>query len=79
MLRSLKLRAVQQGVPAAAIIREAIKKYLESPELSPQEWDKAMKDFLKVCGVEGKPGGPQTGSTDIDEALYGTRRNRKSR
>ena len=79
MLRSVKLRAVQRGVPAATIIREAVKQYLESPEMTRQERDRALREFLKLCGVEGKPGVPQTGSTDVDEVLYGIRRSRKRR
>ena len=79
MLRSVKLRAVQRGVPAAAIIREAIQQYLESPEMTREEREKALRDFLKGCGVPGKPGAPQTGSTDIDEVLYGIRPRRRKR
>jgi predicted DNA-binding protein len=76
MFRSLKLRALQRGVPASVLIREAIEKHLASTELTPEEYERAKADLLRLGGL-GRSKGPGTGSTDIDEVLYGPRRPRK--
>ena len=78
MFRSLKLRALERGVPAAVLIREAIARYLEDAPL-PYDWETERAELLKLCGIgrSGKPG--STGSTDIDAVLYGARPRRKGR
>ena len=72
MFRSLKLRALERGMPAAVLIREAIAKYLAETAAQPYDWEKERAELLKLCGI-GRSGGKAagTGSTDIDQALYG--------
>ena len=73
MFRSLKLRALERGVPAAVLIREAIAQYLAQTAAQPYDWEKERAELLKLCGIgrsRGKPVG--TASTDIDQVLYGT-------
>jgi predicted transcriptional regulator len=76
MLRSIKRLALERGVPASVIIREALQRYLSSPEMSKAEWEQAKADLIRVCGI-GR-GNVTTGSTDIDEVLYGPRRPRRT-
>jgi hypothetical protein len=80
MMRSLTLRALERGVPVSVLIREAIEKHLAPVELSKEEYDRAWADFTRFIG-SGKPKyrGIGTGSTDIDEVLYGPRRRRPGR
>lgn len=75
MLRSIKRLALERGVPASVVIREALRQYLSSPEMSKAEWERAKADWLRVCGI-GR-GNVTTGSTDIDGVLYGPRRPRR--
>lgn len=81
MLRSIKLRALERGVPASAIIREALKEYLKEPEMTDAEWERDRAELMKFCGIGRSKGGKGkgTGSTDIDEVLYGPRLYRKKR
>ena len=77
MMRSLKLRALERGVPVAILIREAIQQFLSAGSLSRTDWKRALDDFLQVCGSARSPGsGPGTGSTDLDDVLYGPARRR---
>ena len=72
MFRALKLRALERGVPAAVLIREAIAAFLDQAAAVPYDWEKERAELLKLCGIgrsRGKPVG--TGSTDIDEVVYG--------
>jgi hypothetical protein len=78
MLRSIKRLAVERGVPASVLIREALENYLATPHLSERSWKRELKEFLKVCGVR-TAGGVRHGSTDIDEVLYGPLPRRKRR
>ena len=80
LFRALKLRALERGVPASAIIRKALEEHLATRELSKAEWERAKAEILKFCGVgRGKERGKGTGSTDIDEVLYGPYLYRKPR
>ncbi len=75
MFRELKLRALERGVPASVVVREALQKYLEEPRLTPAERGRAWKKLLALVGI-GRSGSPGkgTGSTDVDDVLYGPRR-----
>jgi hypothetical protein len=67
-------------VPVAILIREAIQQFLAAGSLSRTDWKRALDDFLQVCGSARSPGdGPGTGSTDVDEVLYGPARRRGRR
>jgi hypothetical protein len=72
MLKAIKQRALQEGVPASAVIREALEKHLAAPPAR-GDWKASLEDFLSICGSAASAG-PGTGSTDVDEALYGPRR-----
>jgi len=80
MMRSLKLRALERGVPVSVLIREAIERAIAPGQLSEEEYERAWADFTKFIGA-GKPKqkGVTTGSTDIDEVLWGPRRHRPGR
>ena len=71
LLRRIKSRALERGVPASVIIREALKQYLATPQVSREHWEREKQSLLKFCGI-GRSG-RGTGSTDIDEVLYGPR------
>ena len=77
MLRSIKRLALERGVPASVVIREALRQYLSTPEMSKAEWERERAELLKICGI-GR-GNVTTGSTDIDEVLYGPRRPRRKK
>lgn len=74
MLKAIKQRALAEGVPASAVIREALERHLATPPAR-GDWKEALGDFLSACGA-GASGGPGTGSVDVDEVLYGPRRRR---
>ncbi len=74
MFRSLKLRAVERGVPASVLIREALRGFLTEDPLSKEERERAWQDLMKFAGSgRSKGGAVSTGSTDIDDVLYGPR------
>jgi Arc/MetJ-type ribon-helix-helix transcriptional regulator len=80
MLRSIKLRALERGIPASELIREALRQYLASTPVSREEWDRSWDEFMSIAGTGRSKGkGVSTGSTDIDEVLYGLRRRRKNK
>ncbi len=74
MLKAIKQRALLEGVPASAVIREALEKHLASPP-ERGSWKESLEDFLGACGAAAS-GGPGTGSVDVDEVLHGPRRRR---
>ncbi len=76
MLRAIKERALARGVAASVIIREALAKYLEDPGMTNQEWKREKAELLKLCGIARSRGKVSTGSTDIDDVLYGPRLHR---
>lgn len=78
LLRSIKQRALERGVPASVIIREAVQEYLAAPEIAKADWDKARADLLKLCGL-GRSRDAGRGSVDVDGVLYGPRPPRRRR
>lgn len=77
MYRALKLRAIEDGVPASMLIREAIRQFLDSRKPAKIDWEHEKAELLKLCGlVKSKGKGACTASTDIDDVLYGPRRYR---
>ena len=50
VFRSLKLRALERGVPTAVLIREAIGAYLDQAA-APYDWEKERAALLKLCGI----------------------------
>lgn len=77
MMRSLKLRALERGVPVSVLIREAIEGLLVPARLSEAEYERSWDELSRFVGA-GRPKykGVGTGSTDLDETLYGPRRAR---
>ena len=80
MLRSIKLRALERGIPASELIREALRLYLDSTPVSREEWDRSWDEFMSFGGKwRSKGKGVSTGSTDIDLVLYGSPPRRKKK
>lgn len=74
MFRSLKLRAIERGVPVSVLMREALRNFLADEPLSKQERERAWEDLMKHAGSgRSREGAVSTGSTDIDDVLYGPR------
>jgi hypothetical protein len=80
MLRSIKLRALERGIPASELIREALRLYLDATPVSREEWDRSWDEFMSFAGSgRSKAKGVSTGSTDIDEVLYGPIRHKRKK
>jgi hypothetical protein len=78
--RALKLHALERGVPASVVIREAIRERLKSAASKKIDWEHEKAELLKLCGIgRSKGGGVSTASTDLDDVLYGPRRYRPKR
>jgi Ribbon-helix-helix protein, copG family len=66
--RALRARAVREGRTVGELISEAIRSYLERPEL------KQGKTSLRALVPEPFPDGNEYLSSSIDDIVYGPRR-----
>jgi len=80
LFRALKLHALEQGVPASVLIRQAIREHLKEAASLKIDWEREKAELLKLCGIgRSKTKGVSTASTDLDGVLYGPRRLRSKR
>ena len=70
-LKRMRLRALQKGVPMAALVREFVEKGLAAEaQTRPQTAKDALRGLAKL-GKELEIRGPKDWATNLDDYLYG--------